>query len=395
MIVMIFIALACSFSVTLLTLPSSSLHEVSITSVPELIAAALLAGLPAHYGLTTAWIICLVTSAVGGIRGLISGVTPSLAIILVSLVQTSGVGYAIYAALFASLFQMAVGVLKIGEFIRFIPYPVMVGFLTGTALLIVLSQLTFFQEPTVLVQGQSRPFYNLSYQMNAFTAFTGGSWVTPSSAIVMIIEALMTLIISIALPRFTKVIPSILVALIVVTGIGEWAIARSLGFSGTLVGELATINTPSWPMIFFFDKSIEIPPLNMDTFLKIWPTGIAIFFISQVQNILALKHIRSVNRDNESDVNLVSLSQGVGQFISSMCGGMAGSVMISQSVILHECGGVNNLSVFSAGILIFGVCAGAYTALSIVPIGFIIGINVFAVSFFLTYPSCLVLKRKR
>jgi SulP family sulfate permease len=354
---------------------------VSITSAPELIAAALLAGLPASYGLTTAWIICIITSAVRGTRGLISGVTPSLSIILVSLVQTYGIGYAIYAALFASLFQMAVGVLKVGEFIRFIPYPVMVGFLTGTALLIVLSQLAFFQDPTMLVQGQGRPFYNLSYQMNAFTAFTGGSWVSPSSAIVMVIEALLTFIISAILPKFTKVVPSVLVALLLVTGIGEWAIARSLGYSGTLVGELATINTPSWPMIFFLNKSIESPPLNMDTFLKIWPTGIAIFFISQVQNILAFKHIKSINRENESAVNLVSLSQGFGQFISSMCGGMAGSVMISQSVILHECGGVSNLAVFSAGIFLFGVCAGAYVALSIVPMGFIIGINVFAVSF--------------
>ncbi len=66
--------------------------------------------------------------------------------------------------------------------------------------------------------------------------------------------------------------------------------------------------------------------------------------------------------------------------IASLCGGMAGSTMISQSVILHECGGLSNFATFSAAIFLFGISAGAYTAVSIVPMGFIIGVNIFAVS---------------
>eukprot|EP00590_Aulacoseira_subarctica_P002270 CAMPEP_0172419552 /NCGR_PEP_ID=MMETSP1064-20121228/5971_1 /TAXON_ID=202472 /ORGANISM="Aulacoseira subarctica , Strain CCAP 1002/5" /LENGTH=642 /DNA_ID=CAMNT_0013159087 /DNA_START=143 /DNA_END=2071 /DNA_ORIENTATION=- len=350
---------------------------VSISSVPELIAAAILAGLPAYFGLTTAWIFCFVTSLMGGGRGLISGVTPAIAIALIGLMQSSGLGYVTYATLFASLFQFAFGILRIGKLLRLIPYPVMVGFLNSTALIIIFSQLMFFKDPNAFGQGQSRPYYEGSYHINAFASLVDGAWVSASTIIVMSIEAALTFAIALGLPRITKAIPSALVALIAITGL-EWGVVRMVGYSGALVGDIANIETPIWPIPFFLSDSYILPPLNMDTFVKVLPTGLSVFFIAQMESLLVFKHIRSINQEGEFDANLVATSQGVGQFLASFCGGMAGSTSIAQSVILRECGGLSNSAPFFAAVFLFGISAGAYTAVSIVPLGYIVGINVFA-----------------
>lgn len=314
----------------------------------------------------------------GGGRGLISGVTPAIAITLIGLLQSFGMGYVVYATLFASLLQFAFGILRIGNLLKLIPYPVMVGFLNSTALVIIFSQLMLFKDPNAFEQGQSRPYYEVSYHMNAFAPLVGGDWVSASTSIVMSIEAALTFAIALGLPRVTKCIPSALVALVAITGL-EWGVARMVGYSGALVGDITNIETPIWPIPFFLSDSYTLPPLNLDTFVTVLPTGLSVFFIAQMESLLVLKHIRSINQEGEFDTNLVATSQGVGQFLASFCGGMAGSTSISQSVILRECGGLSNSATFFAAVFLFGICAGAYTAVSIVPLGYIVGINVFAV----------------
>jgi SulP family sulfate permease len=254
----------------------------------------------------------------------------------------------------------------------------MVGFLNSMAVIIILSQLMFFKDPADFAQGLSRPF-NEGYHMNTFAPLMVGSWVSASTGIVMATEAVLTFAISLGLPRITKTIPGVLVALIVITGL-EWGIRKIFPYSGSVVGDIATIETPNWPVPFFFSDSIDLPALNMNTFLKIWPTGLSVFFISQMESLLVLKHIRSMNQADEADVSTVALSQGLGQFFASFCGGMAGSTSITQSVILRECGGASNFATFVAAAFLCGIGAGGYVAFTVVPLGFIVGVNVFAVS---------------
>ena len=104
-------------------------------------AFAFLAGVPPLVGLYAAFVLCLVTSVLGGRPGMISGATGAHGVVVVALVADHGIGYLFPAVVLCGLLQMAAGFLKLGKFIRIVPHPVMLGFVNGLAVVILLAQL--------------------------------------------------------------------------------------------------------------------------------------------------------------------------------------------------------------------------------------------------------------
>ena len=86
-----------------------------------------------------------ITSVFGGRPGMISGATGALAVVMVNLVKDHGVEYLFATVVLMGIIQLAAGLLRLGKFIRMVPYPVMLGFVNGLAIVIFLSQLTQFK----------------------------------------------------------------------------------------------------------------------------------------------------------------------------------------------------------------------------------------------------------
>ena len=117
----------------------------SVALVPEVVAFALVAGLSPQMGLYTAFILGLISAILGGKAGLISGAAGSIAVVIVSLIQTYGVEYLLWAVVFAGIIQILIGAFKLAKFIRLVPMPAIYGFVNGLAIVIATSQFRFFK----------------------------------------------------------------------------------------------------------------------------------------------------------------------------------------------------------------------------------------------------------
>ena len=167
---------------------------VALALVPEAVAFAFIAGLSPLTGLYAAFVMGLITSLFGGRPGMISGATGAVAIVLVVLAKSHGVEYIFATVVLAGVIQVIAGVLKLGKLMRLVPHPVIFGFVNGLAIIIFMSQLDQFKDPS-------------------------GSWLTGNSLFVMLGLVLVTMLIIWGLPKISKAIPASLVSILIVFGI--------------------------------------------------------------------------------------------------------------------------------------------------------------------------------
>src|SRR5210317_1989253 len=118
---------------------------VALALVPEAVAFAFVAGVEPLVGLYAAFMVGLLASIFGGRPGMISGATGAMAVVMVSLVADHGVEYLFAAVVLTGLIQISAGLLRLGKYIRMVPYPVMLGFVNGLAIVIFLAQIQHFQ----------------------------------------------------------------------------------------------------------------------------------------------------------------------------------------------------------------------------------------------------------
>ena len=171
---------------------------VALALVPEAVAFAFVAGVDPLVGLYAAFFVGLITAAIGGRPGMISGATGALAVVMVSLVKEGnekglpgeemGLYYLFATVILMGIIQMLAGVLKLGKFVRLIPQPVMMGFVNGLAIVIFISQLGMFKET---VDGEK-------------------FWLQGSSLLLMLGLVGLTMGIMYGLPKLTKKIPEAL-----------------------------------------------------------------------------------------------------------------------------------------------------------------------------------------
>jgi SulP family sulfate permease len=172
---------------------------VALALVPEAVAFAFVAGVDPMIGLYSAFFIGLIAAVVGGRPGMISGATGAMAVVIVALVATYGIGYLFPAVILCGIIQITVGLLRLGKLIRMVPHSVMLGFVNGLAIVIGLAQLGSFK-----TLGDDGVMHYL----------TGGRLA------LMLGLVLLTMAIIFILPKITKAIPSSLAAILVVSLIG-------------------------------------------------------------------------------------------------------------------------------------------------------------------------------
>jgi SulP family sulfate permease len=171
---------------------------VAMTMIPESLSFAILAGLSPLTGLYAAFMMGLVTAIFGGRPGMVSGGAGATIVVLIALIKTHGVEYLFATVALAGSFQMLVGIFRLGKFVRLIPQPVMYGFLNGLAVIIFMAQVEQFK----------------------ITDANGVvTWLQGSSLYIMSGLTALTIAIVYFFPKITKVVPSSLIAILIVFGV--------------------------------------------------------------------------------------------------------------------------------------------------------------------------------
>jgi len=279
---------------------------VALALIPEAIGFSIVAGVDPKVGLYAAFMIASLTGIFGGRMGLISGATASMAVLFVSLVKVHGIEYLFAASILAGMLQFGFGVAGFGRFMRFVPRAVMVGFVNALAILIFLAQLPQFK---------------------------GANWI-------MFVMVAVSLLIIYVLPRFTKAVPSALVAIIVMTiaAITLKLPLRTVGDMGDLPNALPLFSIPQIPFSF-------------ETLRIIFPYSLGLSIVGILESLLTANLLDDLT-ETTSDKNRECKAQGIANIVTGLFGGMAGCAMIGQSVINFRAGGRGRLSTFAAGVLL-------------------------------------------
>ncbi|UTW45033.1 SulP family inorganic anion transporter [bacterium SCSIO 12696] len=321
---------------------------VALALVPEAVAFAFVAHVDPLVGLYAAFIVGLITAAIGGRPGMISGATGALAVVMVSLVVEHGVEYLFATVVVMGVIQILCGVLRLGKFIRMVPHPVMLGFVNGLAIVIFLAQLGQIPVPEVesgLLSGEG-----LSALM-VYSQF----WIM--AGLIALTMAIIWL-----LPKLTKAIPASLAAILVVSlmVIGLSIDTKTVGDVASVAGGLPEFHIPA-------------VPFNWDTLMIVLPYSIILAAIGLIESLLTLTLIDEVT-DTRGRGNKECVGQGVANTVTGFFGGMGGCAMIGQSMININSGGRGRLSGISAALFLLCFILFASSLIEQIPLAALIGV---------------------
>lgn len=321
---------------------------VALALIPESISFALVAKLDPLVGLYSAFFMCLITALLGGRPGMISGATGAMAVAIVSLVSLYGVEYLFATVVLTGIFQIFVGVFHLGKFIRILPKSVMVGFVNGLAIVIFLSQLEQFK----VHQG------NETYWLVGFPLY------------LMIGLIIVAMAITHFLPKFTKKIPSALVAIIVVSAIVGLFQLDTLLVDDMMSGQQVSTGLPTFAWLYV--------PLNFSTLKIIVPYAITLCIIGLSESLMTLSLIDEITH-TRGRANKECIAQGVGNVVSGFFKGMGGCAMLGQSMININSGGRGRLSGIVAGFTLFLFIFFLWPVIKLIPLAALVGVMVMVV----------------
>ncbi|MED5549500.1 MAG: SulP family inorganic anion transporter [Pseudomonadota bacterium] len=333
---------------------------VALALVPEAVAFAFVAGVPPLAGLYAAFIVGLITALIGGRRGMISGATGALAVVMVHLVAEHGIEYLFATVVLMGIIQITAGVLKLGKFIRMVPHPVMLGFVNGLAIVIFLAQLEQFK--TVNEAGEH-------------------VWMTGWPLILTLGLVALTMALIWAVPKVTKVVPAPLVAIVVVA-----ALVIGFGLPVPRVGDLASIEG-GLPQFH-----IPMVPLSLETLQIILPYAFILSAIGLIESLLTLNLVGEIT-GRRGGASQECVAQGVANLVTGFFGGMGGCAMIGQSMINVKSGGRLRLAGISAALFLLAFILVGSSLIEQIPLAALVGVMFMVVIGTFAWQSLSILTR--
>ena len=315
---------------------------VAMTMIPESLSFAILAGFPPLMGLYASFIMGLITAIFGGRPGMISGGAGATVIVLIALMKSNGLEYVLAAVALAGLIQIVIGVFKLGKFIRLVPHPVMFGFVNGLAIIIFMSQLDQFK---TVVNGEI-------------------VWLTGTSLYIMGALVALTIAIVVLLPKLTKVVPSSLVAIIVV-----FILVYFLGIDTKTVKDIASVSGGFPPF--------HIPniPLNWETLKLIAPYSMIMAAVGLTEGLLTLNLVDEITETKGSG-NRECIAQGGANVLNGFFFGMGGCPMIAQTLVNLSAGSRARLSGIIAAFTILAIVLFGAPIIEQVPMAALVGVMI-------------------
>ena len=326
-----------------------------VVALPLALAFGVQSGAGPVAGLYGAIAIGIFAAIFGGTSTQVSGPTGPMTVISALVIAKAiegygsleaGMGFIICIFVLAGIVQILFGLLQLGAYIKYIPYPVVSGFMSGIGGIIILLQIFPFL-------GQASPKKVLDVITHIPDAIPLINWeaVLISSSTIAIIYLF---------PRFTKAVPSTLVALISMT-----IVTASMGLEVPVIGPIPT----------------SLPELNLGAIVNIHDTDITL--IVELALTLALlgaidSLLTSVIADNITKTkhhsNRELVGQGIGNIIAGCIGGLPGAGATMRTIVNINAGGQTPLSGVAHGVLLLGTLLGLGNYAQEIPIPVLAGI---------------------
>lgn len=292
---------------------------VGIVALPLAIAFGIASGVSPEKGIITAIIAGFIISLLGGSKVQIGGPTGAFIVIVYGIIQQYGEKGLIVATIMAGLLLIFLGVFKLGTIIKFIPYPIVVGFTSGIAVTIFTTQikdlfgLTMETVPADFLSKWGAYAHDFS-TIDLWSTFVG----------------ILSIIIIAVTPRFSKKIPGSLIAIIFMT-ILVYLMKTYAGITSVeTIGDRFTINATL--------PDAKVPDISWEVIKGLLPAALTIAVLGAIESLLSATVADGVTGDKH-DSNQELIGQGIANMVTPLFGGIPATGAIARTMTNINNGG--------------------------------------------------------
>ena len=290
-----------------------------IVALPLAIAFGIASGVSPEKGIITAIVAGFIISALGGSRVQIGGPTGAFIVIVYGIIQQYGMQGLTIATLMAGVFLIMLGVLRLGTIIKYIPYPIIVGFTSGIAVTIFTTQIKDL----------------LGMQMETVPADFIEKWIAYAQNITHIdlwstLVGLASVIIIAVTPRFSKKVPGSLIAIIVITVVALLLKQYAGVTTIETIGDRFSINSNL--------PDAVVPTITWETIKSLAGPAMTIAVLGAIESLLSATVADGVIGDHH-DSNTELIGQGIANIASPLFGGIPATGAIARTMTNINNGG--------------------------------------------------------
>ena len=294
---------------------------VGIVALPLAIAFGIASGVSPEKGIITAIVAGFIISFLGGSKVQIGGPTGAFIVIIYGIIQQYGIEGLMVATMMAGVLLIILGIFKLGTIIKFIPYPIVVGFTSGIAVTIFTTQIA---DIFGLQFGDEKvPGDFIGKWILYFHHFDSINWWNALVSVVSIVIIALT-------PKFSKKIPGSLVAIILVT-IAVWLMKMYGGITCIdTIGDRFSIQAQL--------PDANVPTLDWEAIKNLFPVAITIAVLGAIESLLSATVADGMIGDRH-DSNTELVAQGIANIVSPIFGGIPATGAIARTMTNINNGG--------------------------------------------------------
>ena len=291
---------------------------VGIVALPLAIAFGIASGATPEAGILTAIVAGFIISFFGGSKVQIGGPTGAFIVIVYGIIQEYGMNGLCIATFMAGAFLILMGVLHLGTIIKYIPYPIVVGFTSGIALTIFATQI----KDLFGLQIESVPAGFLDKWAVYFKHFDTVSWWS-------LLVGIGSILIIVFTPKISRKVPGSLAAIIIMTIV--CLILRGVGVEGIeTIGDRFSISTQL--------PQAEVPKINWESITRLAQPAMVIAMLGAIESLLSAAVADGVIGDRH-DSNQELVAQGIANMVSPLIGGIPATGAIARTMTNINNGG--------------------------------------------------------
>lgn len=294
---------------------------VGIVALPLAIAFGIASGVSPEKGIVTAIVAGFLISLLGGSKVQIGGPTGAFIVIIYGIIQEYGVEGLMVATLMAGVLLVVLGVFRLGTVIKFIPYPIIVGFTSGIAVTIFTTQIA--DVFGLRFGGEAIPGDFIGKWMLYARHFDTVNWWN-------VVVSLVSIGIIALTPKFSKKIPGSLVAIVVVT-LGAYFLKLYGGVTAIdTIGDRFSIQSQL--------PGVAVPALDWEAVKNLFPVAVTIAVLGAIESLLSATVADGVIGDRHNS-NTELIAQGVANIVSPIFGGIPATGAIARTMTNINNGG--------------------------------------------------------
>ena len=294
---------------------------VGIVALPLAIAFAIASGVSPEKGIVTAIIAGFIVSFLGGSKVQIGGPTGAFIVIVYGVIQQYGLAGLTVATMIAGVLLILIGVFKLGTVIKFIPYPVVIGFTSGIAVTIFTTQMA--DVFGLNFGGETVPGDFIGKWMLYFRHLDTINWWDAGVCVISVLIIALT-------PKVSRRIPGSLVAIIFVT-VGVWVMKTYFGITGIdTIGDRFSIDS-------HLPKAV-IPAIDWEAIKNLFPIAVTIAALGAIESLLSATVADGMISDHHnSNTELIAL--GIANMVTPLFGGIPATGAIARTMTNINNGG--------------------------------------------------------